>query len=96
MNFKKIKSEMQAIFSEMLESAHVGETPKLETAKSFARLARQFFSLADEAYLDECEDFAYMADQLHQAIHKNESHEAIQIIESLNDAMQYCHRSNKS
>ena len=93
MHLKKIKLSMEPLFERMKEEASTGELPRQEDVSQFVRLCRQMYDFADDPWLIEAEDFLHLANQLTAAV-KNESlSEVVLLIESLDDACAYCHRT---
>ncbi len=93
MDFKKLKSEMETVFSRISESALAGDIPDESDASTLLRLARQMQSAANESWLSECEDFVHLTNQLLHSVKKQQTQDAIMIVESLNDAQMYCHET---
>ncbi|QJT10026.1 GAK system XXXCH domain-containing protein [Oceanidesulfovibrio marinus] len=95
MNFKQVKVLMDQCFQSIEESAKSGEMPSLDDVNEFIRLVKRMSTFTREDWADDFEDFNYMANQLHHAVNKGELGNAIQIVESLNDAQTYCHQSHR-
>jgi XXXCH domain-containing protein len=51
--------------------------------------------MAEDIWADELEDFVHMAKQLLQAVKHGKVEDCILIVDSLNDAQEYCHRTFK-
>jgi len=92
---QSLKKELQSVFEAIQEKTHIGELPELQDVEQFDRLSRKLLSLAKDEWLGECEDFAHLANQLLKAVKKGLAHDAIQLVESLNDARTFCHRTYK-
>lgn len=93
MQMKKLKGEMQALFTAIQESTQIGELPSLENTAQFERLARRLLTLANEDWMDECEDFVHIVDQLHKSVKQGLTADAILLVESIHDAKTFCHRT---
>lgn len=93
MEMKKIKQEMQALFSTIQERTQLGELPSLQDTAQFERLARKLLTLAEEDWVDECEDFVHIVDQLHKSVKQGFLADSILLVESLDDARTFCHRT---
>ncbi len=89
-----VKKEMQALFDVILEKSEMGELPSDNEVASFERLARRFLSFAKEEWIEECEDLVHLSVQLVRAVKKGQTQDAIQLVESLNDARNFCHRTH--
>jgi XXXCH domain-containing protein len=92
---KTLKKDLEVIFDSILEKSKTGEVPSESEVAQFERLSRRFLSMANDAWLEECEDFVHLANQLLKAVKKGQAHDAIQLVESLNDARTFCHRTYK-
>ncbi len=93
MEIKKLKHELQALFLTIQESTKLGELPTLKDTAQFERLARRFLTMASEDWVDECEDFVHIVDQLHKSVKQKLTSDAILLVESLSDAKTFCHRT---
>lgn len=93
MEMKRLKQELNQLFTAILERAELGELPALQDTAAFERLARRFLTIADDAWLDECEDFVHIADELHKCVKQGNTADAILLVESLDDARTFCHRT---
>ena len=61
-----------------------------------ARLAQRLHQQADEDWMDEAEDFSHLAGQLLGACKKGDVEGAVMLVESLDEAQTFCHRTYKS
>jgi len=93
MEMKKLKEEMQTLFSGIQESTQLGELPSLQETAQFERLARRLLTMASEDWMDECEDFVHIVDQLHKSVKQGLTSDAILLVESIHDAKTFCHRT---
>ena len=50
---------------------------------------------AEEPWVGEAEDFAHLANQLLQTVKKGKREDAIRLVDSLQDALDFCHRTFK-
>ncbi|MBG0777326.1 MAG: GAK system XXXCH domain-containing protein [Desulfovibrionaceae bacterium] len=95
MNFKTLKSELDTVFRRITDSAASGEAPSLDDVNAFVRLLQKLIPMAEDIWADELEDFVHMAKQLLQAVKHGKVEDCILIVDSLNDAQEYCHRTFK-
>jgi len=86
---------MEAVFKSIQEKIQDGELPSDEIVNKFIRLTRQFHSNAEEEWAEECEDFLHLSLQLQHACKKGQTQDAIRLVDSLDDARLYCHRTFK-
>ncbi len=93
MDMKQIKQELRVLFDAILDRAQVGELPQESDVMLFEKLVRRFLTYADEAWIDECDDLVHMATQLTKSVKRGEIHGAILLVESISDAMNFCHRT---
>lgn len=93
MDMKSIKQELRIVFDAILERAEVGELPMESDAAQLEKLARRLLTHAAEAWIDECDDFVHIAAQLTKCVKRGEVHDAILLVESISDAMNFCHRT---
>lgn len=93
MEMKKLKQEMQSLFATIQESTQLGELPSLQETAQFERLARRLLTMASEDWMDECEDFVHIVDQLHKSVKQGQASDAILLVESIADAKTFCHRT---
>lgn len=93
MDFRTLKRSLDEVFSRMQLAAEAGELPEQADVDQFMRLARLMLTQARDEWAGEAEDFAQLAQQLVQAVKKRHREDAVMLVESLDDARQYCHRS---
>jgi len=93
MEFKTTKRDLEAVFAKIQSQVEDATLPDEETVNKFARLARKLHQLADETWMDEAEDFSHLAGQLLNAVKKGEAEDCVMLVESLDDAQAFCHRS---
>ncbi len=91
MNTKQTKYKLQDLYDQIHENVHQGELPSEEDVRAFIRLFEHFITQVDFEMTAECEDFLHMSKQLLHAVKKNNLSDAIQLVDSLNDAKSYCH-----
>lgn len=96
MDFRELKSALDETFQKILDSAQDGQLPQETLVNQFVRLSTQLHVQADETWADEAEDFAHLASQLLQTVKKGKLEDSIRLIDSLQDAQDYCHRTYKS
>lgn len=95
MNFSQIKAKLTDLFNQIERQAANAELPDLEIVNNFSRLCRQMHNSAPDTWVLEAEDFAHLASQLQQAVKKKQTADAILLVDSLQDAWAYCHRTFK-
>ncbi len=93
MEFKTTKRDLEAVFTQIQSQVADVTLPDEETVNRFARLARKMHQLADENWMDEAEDFSHLAGQLLIAVKKGDVEGAVMLVESLDDAQAFCHRT---
>lgn len=93
MDFATLKNSLSEVFARMQEKTATGELPSKEDTEQFVRLARLLETKAEDDWADEAADFAHLATQLQQAVKHSQTEEAVMIVESLDDAQSYCHRT---
>ncbi len=93
MEMKEVKQELQKLFDIIQESTQVGELPSLDDVHNFSRLSRRFLTFAEEEWMEECDDFVHIADQLLKSVKRGEVSDAILLVESISDARTFCHRT---
>ncbi len=91
MNTKQTKFKLQDLYDQFVEDVHNGELPKETDIRTFIRLFEHFVTQVDFEMTAECEDFIHMSKQLLHAVKRKSLSEAIQLVDSLNDAKSYCH-----
>ncbi len=91
MQFKALKQEMETCFHQIKASAEGGELPKADDVNLFLRLTQKMQAQAEEDWMDECQDFVHMVQQLVHAVKKDELSDAIMIVESLDENRNNCH-----
>ncbi|MBI4806942.1 MAG: GAK system XXXCH domain-containing protein [Desulfovibrio sp.] len=96
MDFLALKRALDDSFKVILEAAQDGQIPDEKLVNQFARLSTQLHVQADDVWAGEAEDFAHLANQLLQTVKKGKLEDAIRLIDSLQDAQDYCHRTYKS
>lgn len=87
MDFNALKDALVASIEQMKNNAASGEPPTEKDAEALLRTARLLHTAADVDDADDCEDVSQMATQLLKAVRKNQSSEAIRLVDSLNDAL---------
>jgi len=95
MELKSLKKDLEKIFARIQQSTEQGELPSETDVNTFSRLARQMQIYAQDEWADECEDFQYLATQLLHSVKKGQVQDAIRLVDSLDDARTYCHRTFK-
>ncbi|MBF0480534.1 MAG: GAK system XXXCH domain-containing protein [Desulfovibrionaceae bacterium] len=93
MNFVDLKHSLEKVFQSIKATTDEGSLPSLEDATQFAKLAQMLLLQAKEQWAGEAEDFAHLAAQLLSTVKKGHAEDAVLLVESLDDAKDYCHRS---
>ncbi len=93
MDFSTIKQDMTRVFETITSKTDEGLLPDEDSVNSFVRLSRRLHQLADESWIGEAEDFSHLANQLLNAVKKGDLENSIMLVESLQDAQAYCHRT---
>lgn len=93
MEFKTTKRDLEEIFATIQSQVEDAALPDEALVNRLARLARKLHQMADEAWMDEAEDFSHLAGQLHNAVKKNDVEGCVMLVESLRDAQTFCHRT---
>jgi len=96
MDFRALKASMDEAFQSILEILQDGQVPEEQLVNKFSRLCTQLHVQAEDDWAGEAEDFAHLANQLLQAVKKGKREDAIRLVDSLQDAQDYCHRTYKS
>ena len=95
MDFRGLKASLDEVFQTILETIQDGRVPEEAVIVQFVRLATQLHMQAGEDWAGEAEDFAHLANQLLLAVKKGKREDAIRLVDSLQDAQDYCHRTYK-
>ncbi len=95
MDFRGLKQTMAETFQKILDLTQEGQLPDEKLVNQFARQCTQLHVQADESWVGEAEDFAHLANQLLQTVKKGKLEDAIRLVDSLQDAQDYCHRTYK-
>ncbi|KHK03028.1 GAK system XXXCH domain-containing protein [Desulfovibrio sp. TomC] len=93
MEFKTTKRDLEEVFATLQSQVEDAALPDEALVNRLARLARKLHQMADEAWMDEAEDFSHLAGQLLNAVKKNDVEGCVMIMESLRDAQTFCHRT---
>ncbi len=93
MDFTTLKTELEKVYADIIQSIEANALPDPEILKEFVRLARTMPMLADDEWLGEAEDFAHLATQILQAARKDDFKTVVQLADSLEDAQKFCHKS---
>jgi XXXCH domain-containing protein len=96
MNFRSLKQSLSEVFDRIKAAVADGDLPNKHDVEQFVRLSRLFHAQAQDDWAGEVEDFCLLADQLNQAARRKHLEEVIMLVDSLNDAQNYCHRSFRS
>lgn len=77
----------------MQQSAEAGELPAFPEATTFVQLAEKMHMSAPDDWLSEAEDFLHLARQLHSAVKHGRVQDAVLLLDALQDAKEFCHRT---
>ncbi|WP_027183802.1 GAK system XXXCH domain-containing protein [Desulfovibrio inopinatus] len=95
MNFTALKQNLQEAYDAIVAKINDNQLPEVAEVNTFVRLTTQMHMTADEGWVDQAEDFAHLATEFLQAVKKGQLEDAVMLIESLNEAQTYCHRTFK-
>lgn len=93
MDFPTLKNDLDSAFGQLLDNTDHGEMPDKNVVDTFVRLCRMLHNQAPDDWVGEAEDFAHLAVKLQQAVKRGELQEAVMLVESLDAAKDYCHRT---
>lgn len=93
MEFKTTKRDLETVFAKIQNQVEDATLPDEESVNRLVRLARKMHQLADEDWMDEAEDFSHLAGQLLNAVKKGDVEDCVMLVESLDDAQSFCHRT---
>ncbi|MCF8029746.1 MAG: GAK system XXXCH domain-containing protein [Desulfohalobiaceae bacterium] len=93
MQFKELKQEVEHLFGKIQEQASEGDLPELEDVKQFARYCSLMQTRADEEWAEEMDDFMQLVHQLLQNVKNGNTEEIVQLLGSLEDTKNFCHRT---
>ena len=93
MQFKELKQEVERLFEKIQEQASEGGLPDLEDVKQFARYCSLMQTRADEEWAEEVDDFMQLVHQLLQNVKNGNTEEIVQLLGSLEDTKNFCHRT---
>lgn len=93
MDFKTTKRDLEAAFGSIVNQVKDASLPDEATVNRFTRLAARMHQQADESWMDEAEDFSHLAGQLLNAVKKGDVESCVMLVESLQDAQSFCHRT---
>ncbi len=93
MDFSRVKQELQTRFDAIQAHANEGDLPSASDAQALFRMATQMHKLAPDEWADEAADFLQLVEELHACVKKGLLQDAILIVDSLDDARTFCHRT---
>jgi len=93
MDFKTTKHDLEEAFTLIVNQIEEGSLPDVATANRFSRLAGMMHQLSDETWMEEAEDFSHLAGQFLNAVKKHDLESCVMLVESLQDAQSFCHRT---
>ncbi len=95
MVIKKIMRELQDVFDKIKAQVQEGNIPDPELAKRFVRLCGQLQANAPDSWAEEADDFLHLANQFYQGVKKRSEKDVVPLLDSLEDSMNFCHRTFK-
>jgi len=93
MQFSELKQEVERLFGRIQDQVSEGDLPDLEDVKQFSRYCSLMQTHADDEWADEADDFMQLVHQLVQDVKNDNAEEIVQIIASLEDTKNFCHRT---
>ncbi|MFP5259204.1 MAG: GAK system XXXCH domain-containing protein [Acidobacteriota bacterium] len=93
MEFKTTKRDLEAVFAKIQSQVEEVTLPDEDSVNRLVRLARRMHQLAEDAWAGEAEDFSHLAGQLLNAVKKGDLEGCVMLVESLDDAQSFCHRT---
>ena len=96
MSFTRLKQELDTAFEKIKSVSENGDLPSVEDVKHFVRLCDQMQTRAPEDWAYEADDFTHLARELLQTLRQGRSQEFFPLIDSLEVAKNYCHRTFKT
>ena len=96
MDFRALKASLEQTFQAIVDATQEAQIPDEALVNKFSRQCTQLHMQAEEAWVGEAEDFAHLANQLLQTVKKGKREDAIRLVDSLQDAQDFCHRTFKS
>jgi XXXCH domain-containing protein len=93
MQFKQLKLELDRVFSRIQQQSSDGELPSLEDVKAFAHYCSRMQTQAPEEWAEEADDFSHLATQLLRSVKNEDIQSVLPLLDSLDDAMSFCHRT---
>lgn len=95
MRFQQIKTDLEQVFSKIKNTSAEGDLPMEGDVQELVRLCRHMQTFAPEEWALEADDFLHLAQELLQSVRHNHVQETIPLIDSLEEAKTYCHRTLK-
>ena len=95
MRFRQIKKDLDEVFTKIKTTSAEGDLPEIEDVKHMVRLCSHMQSIAPDEWAFEADDFLHLAQELLQSVRHNEVQETIPLIDSLEEAQTFCHRTFK-
>jgi XXXCH domain-containing protein len=95
MRLRQIKQDLDKIFTKIKNTSAEGDLPEEGDVKQFVRLCSHMQTYAHEDWAFEADDFLHLAQELLQSVRQKEIQDTIPLIDSLEEAKTYCHRTFK-
>ncbi len=95
MRFPQIKKDLDEVFTKIKTTSAEGDLPDVEDVKHMVRLCSHMQSFAPDEWAFEADDFLHLAQELLQSVRQSEVQETIPLIDSLEEAQIFCHRTFK-
>jgi XXXCH domain-containing protein len=93
MEFRNLKLHLENVFLGLQQFSEAGELPPLTEVGSLVQLAEKMHMNAPDDWLSEAEDFLHLTRQLHLAVKHGNIQDAVLLLDALQDAQEYCHRT---
>ncbi len=93
MEFRNLKLRIDKVFLGLQQFSEAGELPPLIEVASLVQLAERMHMNAPNDWLSEAEDFLHLTRQLHLAVKHGNIQDAVLLLDALQDAQEYCHRT---
>lgn len=96
MDFQTLKNDLGTIFATLQRSTEAGELPTIQDVTRFVALTTKLHMNAPDEWINEAEDFLHLARQLHSSVKHQHVQDAVLLMDALQDAQEFCHRTYQS
>jgi XXXCH domain-containing protein len=93
MDFSALKAKLDILFAALQQTTEAGELPALSEVTTFVLLVEKMHMNAPDDWLNEAEDFLHLARQLLFAVKHGRVQDAVLLLDALQDAREFCHRT---